>query len=186
MGLAHCQSALPTHLTVGKGRPPSTGLTPVPTRYAGARAGELADSFDLFLITKLVMDNTNLPGEKDAPWCHHHVAYFGILLFAGVYWSHSEVTRILWDDQTSRHIFGWPCPSKLLHWSAESWVLMTGCPDHNAGKRISWLLSGKSKICGLPLMFNQLWTFVLMSNSCPTGDDVNSGSTCSWCLPGMA
>lgn len=95
----------PTNSMTIQFNPPSTGLTPVPTHYAVARAGELADSFDLFLITKLVMDNTNLHGEKDGPWCHHHVAYFGILVLPGVYRSHSEATRSLWDDKTSRHIF---------------------------------------------------------------------------------
>ncbi|XP_026189546.1 serine/arginine repetitive matrix protein 1 isoform X2 [Mastacembelus armatus] len=94
-------------------KPPGTGLTPGPTCYAVARVGELIDSFDLFLttkITKLVTEYTNLYGRRMVPkWKDLDAttvrAYFGLLLLAGVYRSRGEATRSLWDNQAGRHIF---------------------------------------------------------------------------------
>ncbi|XP_070694391.1 piggyBac transposable element-derived protein 4-like [Pempheris klunzingeri] len=94
-------------------KPPGTGLTPGPTRYAVARVGELIDSFELFFtpeITKIVTEYTNLHGRRTIPkWKDIDSttmrAYFGLLLLAGVYRSRSEATRSLWDHQTGRHIF---------------------------------------------------------------------------------
>ncbi|CAM4571666.1 unnamed protein product [Leuciscus chuanchicus] len=89
-------------------------MTPGPTRYACSRVDNIRSAFELFFpeeTQKTLIDMTNLEGKrvygeswKEVDWVDLQ-AYIGLLLLAGVYRSHNEATRSLWNADTGRGIF---------------------------------------------------------------------------------
>lgn len=73
----------------------------------------MVDSFNLYItddILKLITDHTNLHGRRNiTEWKDIDAtdlqAYIGLVLLTGVYRSHNESTRSLWDENTGRAVF---------------------------------------------------------------------------------
>uniref|UniRef100_A0A672YRK9 PiggyBac transposable element-derived protein domain-containing protein n=1 Tax=Sphaeramia orbicularis TaxID=375764 RepID=A0A672YRK9_9TELE len=103
----------PTNVRTQPYTPAPSGMEPGPTRYATAMISSVVDSFNLYItddILKLIVDHTNLQGKRSVRgWRNIDIidlrAYIGLVLLGGVYQSHNEPTRSLWDDHTGRDIF---------------------------------------------------------------------------------
>ena len=85
------------------------------TRFAANRIIDIRSSFELLFhssIQSYIIKMTNIEGEKifGNKWapideiCFQ--AYIGLLILAGVYKSHGESTKSLWNEETGRAIFG--------------------------------------------------------------------------------
>ncbi|XP_070836495.1 large ribosomal subunit protein uL3 isoform X1 [Chaetodon trifascialis] len=93
---------------------PAACLPEGPTVYAVRRIRDIESCMDLFIteeIIQMVLKYTNLNGRRtdgdgwDDITMMELRAYFGLLILAGVYRSHSESTKSLWAEGTGRAIF---------------------------------------------------------------------------------
>lgn len=105
------------HPPAQHGRLPASNIiksTPGVTRYAVSRISDVKCSFEAVFHTALqneIIEMTNIEGQRvygeqwtDIDGSVFH-AYLGLLLLAGVYRSHGESTKSLWDKDTGRNIF---------------------------------------------------------------------------------
>lgn len=85
-----------------------------PTTYSKARVTDIKSTFSLLFppgIIKVIIDMTNVEGKKvfGDKWENLDYldieAYFGLLLLAGVYKSHGEAVKSLWNEEFGRPIF---------------------------------------------------------------------------------
>ncbi|XP_050512449.1 piggyBac transposable element-derived protein 4-like [Diabrotica virgifera virgifera] len=88
--------------------------TPGVTRYACARIFDIQNSFDVLfsdIVANQIISMTNLEGQRvfGTDWKDLDKivfqAYLGLLLLAGVFKSHGESTKSLWNEETGRSIF---------------------------------------------------------------------------------
>lgn len=89
-------------------------VAPGPTRYCIARVQDIKSAFQLLLnstLENIIIKMTNIEGRRvyGDDWEELDditlQAYIGLLLLAGVYKSHGESTKSLWNADTGRPIF---------------------------------------------------------------------------------
>ncbi|KAF8778013.1 hypothetical protein HNY73_014788 [Argiope bruennichi] len=88
--------------------------TPGVTRYTTTKISDVKSAFDIVFnstIENEIINMTNIGRKKVYRKMWKNIesktfqAYIGLLLLAGVYKSHEESTKSLWDKETGRNIF---------------------------------------------------------------------------------